>query len=205
MFQNEIHIRTFHKNHIKEVRAHTGAELVTWFGWADHVTHNSDPPTFLPYFYSRMSKPAWMKYPRPQASTSIRQLRVWLLSASFSRWRTAKTVPTIRAEELTGDEARNEVYSGILYTPPIKVIYFVLREEDKDIQQQFSIFCDEFNPIQTGLFWPSLDLGGGGGRQTPHPLRFLKTIKDIDMKLTPLIKRRETNLLLVSYLSCDVI
>ena len=144
-----------------------------------------------------------MKYPRPQASTSIRQLRVWLLSASFSRWRTAKTVPTIRAEELTGDEARNEVYSGILYTPPIKVIYFVLREEDKDIQQQFSIFCDEFNPIQTGIFghpWTR-----GGGAQTPHPLRFLKTIKDIYMKLTPLIKRRETNLLLLSYLSCDAI
>ena len=27
-----------------------------------------------------------------------------------------------------------------------------------------------FNPIQTGLFWPSLDLGGEeGGRQTPPP------------------------------------
>ena len=31
------------------------------------------------------------------------------------------------------------------------------------------------------------------------PLRFLKTIKDIDMKLTPL-ERRELNLLLLSYL-----
>ena len=47
------------------------------------------------------------------------------------------------------------------------------------------------NPIQTGLFWPSLDGGGGGGR-------FLKTMKDIEMKLTPLIKRREINLLLLS-------
>ena len=59
------------------------------------------------------------------------------------------------------------------------------------------------NPIQTGLFWPSLDWGGGGGTSNA-PLRFLKTIKDIDMKLTPLIKRREINLLLLSYLSCDV-
>ena len=53
------------------------------------------------------------------------------------------------------------------------------------------------NPIQTGLFWSSLDWGGG--HQMP-PLCFLKIIKDIDMKLTPLIKRRE----IISYLSCDV-
>ena len=53
------------------------------------------------------------------------------------------------------------------------------------------------NPIQTGLLWPSLDWRG---HQTPPPpLRFLKTIKDINMKLTPLIKRREINLLLLSY------
>ena len=46
----------------------------------------------------------------------------------------------------------------------------------------------------------------GGGRQTPRPspLRFLKTVKDIDMKLTPLIKRHEINLLLLSHLSCAV-
>ena len=59
------------------------------------------------------------------------------------------------------------------------------------------------NPIQTGLFWPSLDWGGASNA-SPPPLRFLKTIKDIDMKLTPLIKRREINLLLLSYLNCDV-
>ena len=41
----------------------------------------------------------------------------------------------------------------------------------------------------------------GGGSNAPPPLRFLKTIKDIDMKLTPLIRRREINLLLLSYLS----
>ena len=40
--------------------------------------------------------------------------------------------------------------------------------------------------------------------EMPPPLRFLKTIKDRDLKLTPLIKRREINLLLLSYLSCDV-
>ena len=62
--------------------------------------------------------------------------------------------------------------------------------------------CGVVNPIQTGLFWSSLDWGG---RQTrPPPLCFLKTIKDINMKLTPLIKPREINLLLLSYLSCDV-
>ena len=69
------------------------------------------------------------------------------------------------------------------------------------------------NPIQTGLFLPSLDWrgGGGGGASNaptppppPPPNRCLKLIKDIDMKLTPLIKRREINLLLLSYLSCDV-
>ena len=46
------------------------------------------------------------------------------------------------------------------------------------------------NPIQTGLFRPSLEWGGGGGEVKRPPLRFLKTIKDIGMKLTPLIKRR---------------
>ena len=45
----------------------------------------------------------------------------------------------------------------------------------------------------------------GGWRQTPPPpLHFLKTIEDIDMKLTTLIKCREINPLLLSYLSCDV-
>ena len=68
-------------------------------------------------------------------------------------------------------------------------------------------FYFHFNPIQTGLFWLSLDWGGGGGGggcQMPTPLCFLKTIKDIDMKLTPLIKRCEINLLLLSYLNCDI-
>ena len=32
------------------------------------------------------------------------------------------------------------------------------------------------NPIQTGLFWPSLDWGVASN--VPSPLRFLKTIKD---------------------------
>ena len=44
----------------------------------------------------------------------------------------------------------------------------------------------------------------GGASNAPPPLRFLKTITDIDMKFTPLIKCREINLLLLSYLSCDV-
>ena len=46
--------------------------------------------------------------------------------------------------------------------------------------------------------------GLGGRGASNAPLRFLKTIKDTDMKLTPLIKRREINLLLLSYLSSDV-
>ena len=36
-------------------------------------------------------------------------------------------------------------------------------------------------------------------------LHFSKSIEGIDIKLIPLIKRREINLLLLSYLSCDVI
>ena len=56
------------------------------------------------------------------------------------------------------------------------------------------MICQCLNLIQTGLFWPSLDLGGGGASNDPPPLRFLKTVKDVDMKLTPLIKRREINL-----------
>ena len=64
------------------------------------------------------------------------------------------------------------------------------------------------NPIQTGLFWPSLDWKGGGVKRPPPPphpsLLFLKTTKDIEMKLTPLIECREINLLLLSYLSFDV-
>ena len=47
-----------------------------------------------------------------------------------------------------------------------------------------------FNPIQTGLFW--------------CPWTFSKTIEEIDMKLTPLIKRREIILLLLSFLGCDI-
>ena len=42
------------------------------------------------------------------------------------------------------------------------------------------------------------------GGVNPPPLHFLKTIEDIDMKLTPLIKRLELNLLLLSYLRSDV-
>ena len=54
-----------------------------------------------------------------------------------------------------------------------------------------------------GFFGRPWTGGGGVGAKRP-PLRFSKTIKDIDMKLTPLIKRREINLLLLLYLSCDV-
>ena len=46
------------------------------------------------------------------------------------------------------------------------------------------------NPIQTGLFWHSLDWGVG--RQMPPS--FLKNYKSIDMKLTSLIKHHEINL-----------
>ena len=56
-----------------------------------------------------------------------------------------------------------------------------------------------------GRPWTWGGRGEGGGVEafdTPL-LRFLKIIKAIDMKLTPPIKRRERNLLLLSYLSCD--
>ena len=65
--------------------------------------------------------------------------------------------------------------------------------------KRFKPVFEKLNPIQTGRFWPSLDWGRGGGVKHPHP-HFLKTAKDIDMKLTPLIKHREIN----PYLSCDV-
>ena len=60
-----------------------------------------------------------------------------------------------------------------------------------------------FNPIQTGLFLAFPGLRGGDVNRPP-PLHFLKAMEEIDMKLTPLIKRREINLLLLSYLSCAV-
>ena len=50
------------------------------------------------------------------------------------------------------------------------------------------------NPIQTGLFWHSLDWGVPSN--APH--HFLKNIEDIDMKRAPLIKGYEVNLLLLS-------
>ena len=65
-----------------------------------------------------------------------------------------------------------------------------------------SSFC-ELTLFRLGFFGRPWTGGGGGSNDTP-PLRFLKTIKDIDMKRTPLIKRSEINLLLLSYLSCDV-
>ena len=43
-----------------------------------------------------------------------------------------------------------------------------------------------------------------GGGASNAPLHFSKTVEDIDMKLTPLIKRREIILVLLSFLSCDV-
>ena len=62
------------------------------------------------------------------------------------------------------------------------------------ISPVYSIMTDNLTLFRLGFFAPS----------PPPPLRFLKTIEDIDLKLTPLIKRREINLLLLSYLSCDV-
>ena len=51
-------------------------------------------------------------------------------------------------------------------------------------------------------FLVPLDLGVASN--APPPLRFLNTIKDIDMKFTSLIKRHVINPLVLSYLSCDV-
>ena len=31
---------TFHRYHLKEVRGHSGAELDTWIGWADQLSHS---------------------------------------------------------------------------------------------------------------------------------------------------------------------
>ena len=58
-----------------------------------------------------------------------------------------------------------------------------------------------FNPIQTGLS----GIPWTGGVASNAAIRFLKTIEGIELvKLTPQIKRRELNLLLLSYLSCGV-
>ena len=43
----------------------------------------------------------------------------------------------------------------------------------------------------------------GGKGASNAPLHFLKTMEDINMKLSPIIKRRKIDLLLLSYLSCD--
>ena len=51
---------------------------------------------------------------------------------------------------------------------------------------------------------PWTERGGGGAFDAPLPPPFLKNYKKIDMKLTPLIKRRAINLLILSFLSCDV-
>ena len=63
-----------------------------------------------------------------------------------------------------------------------------------------------FKPYSDWAFLavPGLGGGGDGGAFDAPRLHFLKTIEDINMKLAPLIKRREINLLLLSYISCDV-
>ena len=58
------------------------------------------------------------------------------------------------------------------------------------------------NPIQAV---PGLVGGVNPPPPPPSILHFLKTTEEINMKLAPLNKRREINLLLLSYLSCDVI
>ena len=85
----------------------------------------------------------------------------------------------------------------------LKIMYYI-----DCLRLKFMCNCNVFIVtvmflFRVGFFGRPWTEGGGGGRQTA-PLRLLKTIKDIDMKVTPLIKRRKINLLLLSYLSCDV-
>ena len=65
-----------------------------------------------------------------------------------------------------------------------------------------------FNTIQTGLFWHSLDWGGVSNAPPPHPLHFLKTIQckryRHETYTHPLFKHHEIKLLLLPYHSCDV-
>ena len=72
------------------------------------------------------------------------------------------------------------------------------------VLHDFSVIDGVYQPYSDWAFLAVPGLGGGGGVKRLPPLRFLKTIKYIDMKLTPLIKRRKINLLLLSYFSCDV-
>ena len=39
--------RIFHKNHVDEVRSHSGTELSTWMGWADQLIRIFIPPMFV--------------------------------------------------------------------------------------------------------------------------------------------------------------
>ena len=71
------------------------------------------------------------------------------------------------------------------------------------VLHDFSVIDGVYQPYSDWAFLAVPGLGGGASNASP-PLRFLKTIKYIDMKLTPLIKRRKINLLLLSYFSCDV-
>ena len=103
------------------------------------------------------------------------------------------------------ENRQNSIYVQY-YTLPL--LYMTIYSIILKSYVSFNFFCafnQNFviiNPIQTGFFLVVPGLGGGASNAPP--LRFLKTIKDRDMKLTPLIKRREINLLLLKYFSCDV-
>ena len=64
--------------------------------------------------------------------------------------------------------------------------------------QNYSTLLSHLTLFRLGFFFGVPGLGGGGG------IHFSKTIEDINMKLTPLINRREIILLLLSFFSCDV-
>ena len=54
------------------------------------------------------------------------------------------------------------------------IVNFFLNIDCKHLSSFSFVYTLVFNPIQTGLFWPSLDWGGRGGVKSP--LHFLKTM-----------------------------
>ena len=53
---------TAHEYHVKEVRAHSGAQLRKWIGWADQLTHIFDTSMFLPSYRSRTSTSVYVTW-----------------------------------------------------------------------------------------------------------------------------------------------
>ena len=99
-------------------------------------------------------------------------------------------VGTLKTQSLVSNKGFKPWVASNAPPPPPPLVWIGLR---KDYSKIFwLVLCIAWSyPYSDWAFLAVPGLGGGGGggvRQTPPPpLRFLKTIKDIDMKRTPLI------------------